>query len=57
MSKKATYRFSEQMDNWLEGQAEFKGCSKNEILRDLIYEKMKETCEEKLATNRHKAST
>ena len=57
MSKKATYRFSEQMDNWLEGQAEFKGCSKNEILRDLIHEKMKKTGEEKLATNRRKTTT
>jgi len=41
VSKQASYGFSEEMDKWLEEQAEFKGCSKNQILRDLIHEKMK----------------
>ena len=41
MAKQTTYRFNEQMDKWLEKQAKLKGCGKNEILRDLIYERMR----------------
>lgn len=36
MSKKATYRFDDMMDNWLREQAKNKGISKNDILRSLI---------------------
>lgn len=43
MSKKATYRFNDEMDKWLEEQAKKKGTTKNDILRELVYEKMKPT--------------
>ena len=42
MSKQASYRFSEEMDKWLEEQAKLRDSTKNQILRNLIAEEMKQ---------------
>ena len=41
MAKKATYRFNNEMDKWLEDEAKKKGTTKNDVLRGLIYEAMR----------------
>ena len=50
MSKQASYRFSEEMDKWLEEQAKLRDSTKNQILRNLIAEKM---TEHRTKTNKH----
>jgi predicted HicB family RNase H-like nuclease len=40
--KPTTYRFDEEIYKWLKNQAANKKCSGNQILRELIIEKMKQ---------------